>query len=76
MPLQSTYTMTEAEVEDAEAWRRKHEANNPGDCICRGEHRWSFIFTPDHLGLTTVKIRCNGCRAEHDVTDSKRADNI
>jgi hypothetical protein len=71
---QTTFTMTEAEVEDAKAWMNKHEADNPGECICRG-HRWAVIFVPEHLVLN-VKGRCQGCRAERDVTDSKRADNI
>lgn len=63
-----TFQLNETEREAAEAWMRQHEAENWGECITHGP-RWAYVFIPWHI-VTNVRIRCNGCGAEQDVTDA------
>jgi hypothetical protein len=65
---QRSFSMNETERAAAEAWMQEHEAANWGECIARGP-RWSYVFSPHHI-ITNVAVRCNGCGAEHAVTDA------
>ena len=55
----TTFKLNNNEIDNAKLFIANHES-------CKGQ--FSFIFTPKILG-TVVKVRCEFCGAEEDITD-------